>query len=209
MDEHLRDDLRRAYALDTSRRDARPLAEWRLREREAFLAELRGSRLELLLELGAGVGRDARFFANHGRIVTCIDLSEAMVAECHAKGLTAHVMDVVALAFDDASFDAAYSVNCLLHLPGDELLYALTEIQRVLRPGALFYYGTWGGFEHEGIYEEDHLSPPRLFSFHNDAALQRIVSEVFEIVRFRSDPRDPKDSRFRFQSLLLRKPSTG
>jgi len=205
MDERLRDDLRRAYALDASIREARALATWRAREREAFLSDLLTNRLESLLELGAGVGRDAQFFADHGRTVTCIDLSEAMVAKCRAKGLTAHVMDVVALAFEDASFDAAYSVNCLLHLPDNELSLALIEIQRVLRPGGLFYYGTWGGFEHAGVYEDDHLSPPRWFSFHDDAALQRIVGEVFEIVRFRSDPRNPEDPRFRFQSLLLRK----
>ncbi len=209
MDERLRDNLRRAYALDASIREARSLATWRTREREAFLSELLANRLESLLELGAGVGRDAKFFADHGRAVTCVDLSQAMVAKCHAKGLTAHVMDVVALTFADASFDAAYSVNCLLHLPDRELSLALVEIRRVLQPGGLFYYGTWGGFEHEGVYEDDHLSPPRWFSFHDDAALRRIVGEAFEIVRFRSDPRDPAEPRFRFQSLLLRKPPIG
>lgn len=206
MDRPLRENLRRAYALDASRRDARALARWRLRERERFLSELQMNHLESLLELGAGVGRDARFFADHERRVTCIDLSEVMVWKCRLKGLSAYVMDVVALTFPDESFDAAHSVNCLLHVPSDEFSRALAEIRRVLRPGALFYYGTWGGFEHEGVYENDHLSPPRWFSFHSDEILRGIVGDVFEIVRFHSDPQDAEDPRFRFQSLLLRKP---
>jgi len=209
MAEQSRDELKRAYALDAAARDERSLATWRVREREQFLSELTAHRCVSLLELGAGVGRDARFFADHGCAVTCIDLAEGMVAKCREKGLTAHVMDVVDLAFDDATFDAAYSVNCLLHLPAEELSEALIEIRRVLRPGALFYYGTWGGFEHEGVYEDDHLFPPRWFSFHDDATLQRTVDAIFEIARFRSDPRDPEDSRFRFQSFLLRKRPVG
>jgi len=205
MAEQSREQLKRAYALDATARDERSLAAWRVREREEFLSELSAHGCKSLLELGAGVGRDARFFADHGCAVMCIDLAEEMVAKCREKGLTARVMDVVDLAFDDESFDAAYSVNCLLHLPGEELSRALVEIRRVLRPGALFYYGTWGGFEHEGVYEDDHLCPPRLFSFHDDDTLQRTVSAAFEIVRFRSDLRDPRDPRFRFQSFLLRK----
>jgi SAM-dependent methyltransferase len=207
MDRLLRDRLKRAYAADAAMREERTLPAWRIRERTGFLETLQRCDLVSILEIGAGVGRDARFFADHGCAVTCIDLSEKMIDLCRAKGLSAEVMDVVDLSYEDDAFDAAYSVNCLLHVPLVELPKALREIHRVLRPGALFYYGTWGGFEHEGVYEDDHLTPPRLFSFHDDAALKGLVSEVFEVLSFCSRSRDPEDSRFLFQSLLLRKPS--
>jgi SAM-dependent methyltransferase len=211
MGEHMvhsnRDALREAYDGNVAERDARTLPRWRGDLRAEFLERLRYERLTSLLEIGAGVGRDARFFADHGCCVTCVDLSPEMIACCRGKGLTAYVMDVSALTFSDRSFDAAYSVNCLLHLTGEELPSALQEIRRVLRPGGLFYYGTWGGFDQEGVFEEDHLTPPRLFAFRTDERLQSIVGDVFEIEEFHSMAKDPNDARFRFQSLVLRKPA--
>jgi SAM-dependent methyltransferase len=207
MDRPLRDRLRQAYDAGADERDGRSLPDWRLAEREGFLMRLQEHRLETLLEVGAGAGHDAQFFAESGCKVTCIDLSFEMVKRCRAKNLQAEVMDVLHLSFRNESFDAAYSVNCLLHLPGAELSSALREIHRVLRRGGLFFYGTWGGFEHEGVYEDDHLHPPRLFSFHDDETLRRLTGEAFDVLEQRSAPRDPKDARFRFQSLLLRRTS--
>jgi len=205
MTDSLHDQLRQAYDGGAEERDSRTLADWRLAERDHFLRQLRERRCITLLEIGAGVGRDAQYFADHGCDVTCIDLSSEMVKRCHARGQHALVMDVMDLSFEDGTFDAAYSVNCLLHLSKAELPLALRNIQRVLRPGGVFYYGTWGGFEHEGVYEDDHLNPPRFFSFHEDEPLLQVVGEAFEVLEFRSMNPDPTDERFRFQAFLLRK----
>jgi SAM-dependent methyltransferase len=205
MSEASREALRQSYEGDVAKRDERTLPEWRAKLRGAFLDRLHDEHLDSLLEIGAGVGRDARFFQDHGCRVTCVDLSPGMVACCRRKGLHATVMDVVDLAYADSSFDAVYSVNCLLHLPKDELPAALREIRRVTRPGGLFYYGTWGGFDHEGVYEGDHLTPPRFFSFHDDVRLRKVVGRFFEVVEFDSTARDPTDARFRFQSMVLRR----
>lgn len=114
-------------------------------------------------------------------------------------------MDVAGLSFEDGSFDAVYSFNSLLHLPKDELPAVLLEIRRVLRPEGLFYFGTYGGFDHEGIYEGDDHDPPRFFSFYDDEQLKCVVGETFDILGFRSTDMKEGDPRFRFQSLLLRK----
>jgi SAM-dependent methyltransferase len=211
MIESARDALRQAYDGNVAERQAKRLPPWRKKVRATFLAYLRDEHLKSLLEIGSGVGRDAQFFAAHGCRVTCIDLSPKMVACCQQKGLHACVMDVAALSFADQSFDAVYSVNCLLHLTDTELPAALQEIRRVLRPGGLFYYGTWGGVDQEGVYEEDHLTPPRLFCFRADGHLRDIVARFFEVVAFQSLSSDETEDRFRFQSILLRKtadPST-
>ncbi|MCK5248012.1 class I SAM-dependent methyltransferase [Candidatus Bipolaricaulota bacterium] len=207
MTDPLRDRLRQAYDNGAEARDGRVLPQWKASERADFLSQLRANGLTRLLEVGAGTGRDGRFFADEGCNVTCIDLSPEMVRFCRDKGLEALVMDVAELSFEDESFDAVYSFNSLLHLPKDELPGVLQEIRRVLRREGLFYLGTYGGFNHEGIHEGDDHDPPRFFSFYDDEQLKCVVRELFGILDFRSIDMNERDPRFRFQSLLLRKPS--
>jgi len=174
-------------------------------ERAGFLCQLQANGLTRLLEVGAGTGRDGRFFADQGRDVTCIDLSPEMVRLCREKGLEALVMDAAELSFADESFDAVYSFNSLLHLHKTDLPVVLLEIRRVLGHEGLFYFGTYGGFNHEGVYEDDDHVPARFFSFYDDEQMKCVVSEAFDILEFRSIDIDERDPRFRFQSLLLRK----
>ncbi len=208
MSDPLRDQLRQAYDNGAEARDRRVLPQWKLNERAGFLIHLRANGLTRLLEVGAGTGRDGRFFADAGCEVTCIDLSPAMVQLCVDKKLPALVMDVVDLIFDDESFDAVYAFNSLLHFPKNELPAVLMEIRRVLAPGGLFYFGTYGGFDHEGIYKEDDHNPQRFFSFYSDEHLRYAVSKTFDIQEFQSIDVNESDPRFRFQSILLRKPGT-
>lgn len=209
MTDSLRNRLRQAYDSGAEARDHFALPQWKVSERAGFLSQLREIGLTRLLEVGAGTGRDSRFFADEGCVVTCIDLSPRMVQFGRDKGLEALVMDVADMSFEDDSFDAVYSFNSLLHLPKDELPSVLLEIRRVLATKGLFYFGTYGGFNHQGIYQEDDHDPSRFFSFYDDKHLKRLAGEVFEILEFRSMDMNDRDPRFRFQSLLLRKPSYG
>ena len=206
MTDPLRDRLRQAYENGAEARDRSVLPQWKISERAGFLSQLQANGLTRLLEAGAGTGRDGRFFVDAGCVVTCIDLSPTMVKLCRNKGLDALVMDVANMSFDDGSFDAVYSFNSLLHLPKTELPDVLREIRRVLRPAGLFYFGTYGGFDHEGIYEGDNHDPSRFFSFYDDEHLKFVVGKSFNVLDFRAIDLNERDSRFRFQSLLLRKP---
>ena len=162
--------------------------------------------MSTLLEIGAGTGRDSRYFSDAGYEVTCVDLSPAMVQLCREKGLKAMEMDIAHLTFSDASFDAVYSFNSLLHLPKAELPAVLLGLRRVIVSGGLFYLGTYGGFDHEGIYEEDDHIPHRFFSFYEDNHLQHVVGKSFTILAFQSQEVLGNDPRIRFQSALLQRP---
>ena len=127
-----------------------------------------------------------------------------MIQLCRDKGLTALVMDVAELSFVDGSFDAVYSFNSLLHLPKAELPAVLREIRRVLVPGGLFYFGTYGGHDHEGIYEKDDHTPRRFFSFYENEHLQRVVGEAFTVLEFHGYGTDTERTRTRLHAFLDR-----
>jgi len=195
--------LRTAYDGGAESRDQMEKTPWKLAERTAFLGRLRAEGRQRLLEIGAGTGQDSVFFADNQLDVIAIDLSSAMVELCRAKGIDARVMDLLHLDFPAESFDAAYAMNCLLHVPNVDLPASLAAIAAVLRPGGLFFLGVYGGNGSEGVAEWDHQhDPPRFFSWRTDEQLQEFARGSFEIVDFHVVGSD----EYRFQSLTLRKP---
>lgn len=200
-------DLRIAYDGKASERDQEAKTPWKLAERQHFLELLRQEGKQTLLEIGAGTGHDSRFFADNGLHVTCTDLSPEMVRFCREKGLDAHVMDFLHLAFPAQSFDAVYSLNCLLHVPSQDLPVVLAKIRDLLKPGGLFFLGIYGGLKQEGIATKDHHEPKRFFSYHTDEELQAIASQYFEIVSFQAIPLQltrHEGPAFHFQCLILK-----
>jgi SAM-dependent methyltransferase len=204
MDKDLRQTLQQAYTAKVDERDTSQLQPWKLAEREAFLQALVTAGARTLLELGAGTGQNAAFFAAQGLDVLATDLTEANVAACRRKGLRAEVADVCDIRLPAASFDAAYALNCLLHLPKAEFPLALDNIKRVLKPGGLFYLGLYGGMDSEGVYADDTYQPKRFFSFWTNEGLKEAVGRVFFILRFKQvDLGETGD--LMFQGLILRR----
>jgi SAM-dependent methyltransferase len=161
-----------------------------------------------LLELGAGTGWNGKFFQDSGLAVVCTDLSPENVGLCQAKGLKAYCMDFLEMDFPESSFDAAFALNCLLHVPRQDLPRVLRAVHALIRPGSLFYMGLYGGVEYEGVWPEDHYEPKRFFCFHTDHQIQRITAEVFELLRFKRILLEGEEEGFHFQSLILRKESS-
>ncbi len=198
-------DLRKAYSQESAaQRDKTDKDTWKVAERQQFLTRLQQENKQTLLEIGAGTGTDSLFFHNNGLHVICTDLSPAMVERCRAKGLEAHVMDFLSLDFPPASFEAMYALNCLLHVPTNDLPAVLAKIQQLLCPGGLFFLGVYGAAEEkERIAESDWHNPPRFFAWHTDAFMQQITSQFFELVSFKAIPLE--DQAWHFQALVLRR----
>ncbi|MFF6951358.1 class I SAM-dependent methyltransferase [Streptomyces iakyrus] len=103
-----------------------------------------------VLELGAGHGRDALFFARSGFTVLATDFSpvgleqlrEAATAQGLAERVTTAVHDVrESLPLADASVDAVFAHMLLCMALSTKEIHALvTEVRRVLRPGGTFVY---------------------------------------------------------------------
>ncbi|NUR77616.1 MAG: class I SAM-dependent methyltransferase [Thermoleophilia bacterium] len=120
--------------------------EHNLRARQALYAETTGPdpravlwetiaalAPERVLEVGGGEGWLAqRIAAELGAETTLVDLSPRMVELARARGVDAHVGDVQALPFPDATFDTVVAAWMLYHVP--DLDRGLSEIARVLAP---------------------------------------------------------------------------
>ncbi|PZF85795.1 class I SAM-dependent methyltransferase [Jiangella anatolica] len=178
----LADDRRAAYARGAAVRDSMPKTAWKLAEREAFRDRLLAAGAQTLIEIGAGTGQDALFFRDSGLAVVATDLTAEMVAACAAKGLDARLMDVLAPDLPPESFDAAYSLNCLLHVPDADLPTALAAIRGLLRPGGLFFLGVYGGDGTAGVLDGDSHDPPRFFCWRTGAQLLAAVEPWFDVV---------------------------
>lgn len=164
-------DLRRGYDGRASARDDAAVDEWKVTERLAFLEPLRSEGRHTLLEVGAGPRPHGSYFGDEGLEVVCTDLSPENVRLCRAKGLEAYAMDFLHLDFGARTFDAAFAMNCLVHVPRADLDAVLRAIRETIVPGGLFYLGQYGGVDVEGIAENDTYEPKRFFSRLTDERL--------------------------------------
>jgi SAM-dependent methyltransferase len=194
--------LRRTYDGAVDRRAQSALEAWKVPERAAFLELLVREGRRSLLEVGAGTGLHGRYFADAGLDVVCTDLSASMVEHCRAQGLAAVQQDFLHLDLG-RQFDAAFAMNCLLHVPREDLGAALARIRSALAPGGAFFLGQYGGIDHDGVFADDTYEPKRYFSFLTDEELHAIASESFTVESFRVVELDSDDSSH-FQSLVLR-----
>jgi ubiquinone/menaquinone biosynthesis C-methylase UbiE len=103
-----------------------------------FLESCRGRRV---LEVGCGIGKDARFLTENGIDYTGLDYSFRTLGLAHQHfdyaGLRKRFVngDAVALPFPDNRFGLAMSIGVIHHIPGTP--EACRELMRVAAPGGI------------------------------------------------------------------------
>lgn len=110
---------------------------------DAFLEPLREAGACTVLDMGCGLGFEARRLAAEGFDVTGIDFAEDAIAFARSKEppATFMVADMAdPLPFDDGRFDAVMS-NVAAHMFSDRVTRRIfAEVGRVLRSGGLFLF---------------------------------------------------------------------
>lgn len=99
-----------------------------------------------VLDLGCGAGRNSIYLAQQGMDVQAIDSSAAGL-QIFSEGLKKHGLHVESrvgnvlepLPYDNASFDAIISVQVLQHGTLDQIILAISEIQRILKTGGIIF----------------------------------------------------------------------
>ncbi len=100
---------------------------------------LAGRRVRRVLEAGCGTGYMTEVFQRRYRWRVCaIDLAREGLAFARNSGLTRLAQaDIARLPFPDGTFDAAVSLDVMVHIPHGEEDRAMGELARVLTPGGL------------------------------------------------------------------------
>ena len=176
--------------------------EFKVKERSEFLRFLKAEERETLLEIGCGPGWDAQFFQDQGLRVLAVDNAPTMVKLTAEKGVPAQALDCYELEQINESFDAVYTMNCLLHIPKRDFDRILHLISRRLNKGGLIYVGIWGDENFEGIWEHDRYEPKRFFSFWKTEALLEVLQHLFRLEYYRR--LEPHQGRI-FNSFIVRK----
>jgi predicted TPR repeat methyltransferase len=90
-----------------------------------------------VVDLAAGTGTFARAIAGHVARVVAVDVSEAMVAEMHARGVYAVRAGFLSYEHEGEPPDAVFTSNGLHHLPDFWKMIALERVAGLLAPGGV------------------------------------------------------------------------
>jgi SAM-dependent methyltransferase len=127
---------------------------------EAFAADLPVGAAVLDLGCGGG-GQIGRFVHDRGPSVTGVDFSDASIESARRlnPGMSFVVADFRAMPFGDGSVDGIVAFHCLIYGGDKDVLGALRECRRVLRPGGRLLaavHGTIDGGAREGHFDDFH-----------------------------------------------------
>src|SRR6476660_1640563 len=104
---------------------------------DRFAASLQ--EIGLACDLGCGPGHVARYLHERGAKVCGIDVSPKMVefARCLNSEIDFSQGDMLELGVENEAWAGVAAFYSIIHIPPGEIVRALRELRRVLRPGGL------------------------------------------------------------------------
>lgn len=102
----------------------------------------------LICDMGCGPGHVARYLRERGAHVIGIDLSAGMIEQARRlnPGIDFFQGNMLALGVESGAWVGIAAFYSIIHIPREEVVTALHELRRVLRPGSLlllaFHIGT-------------------------------------------------------------------
>jgi SAM-dependent methyltransferase len=92
-----------------------------------------------ICDLGCGPGQIARYLHRRGVKTLGVDLSPNMIAEAQRlnPGIHFHQGNMLDLPDADNSWGGIAAFYCIIHIPREQIVDALREMKRVLRPAGL------------------------------------------------------------------------
>ena len=90
-------------------------------------------------DMGCGPGQIARYLHRQGVATLGVDLSPRMVAEAQRLNPDVHFHqgDMLSLPDPENSWGGIAAFYCIIHIPREQIVDALREMRRVLKPGGV------------------------------------------------------------------------
>ncbi len=148
-------------------------------EVDKFLQNLQG---KLILDIGAGPGRDGKIFNGKGFRTICLDMSRGMLDLCREKDLEVVLANFEHLCFKQNSFDGIWAYTSLTTAPKASFCKILPEIRQLLKPEGIFYVAMIEG-EGEGWKPADSkYDMPRYHAGYLPNEIRSILRTNFSII---------------------------
>jgi len=108
-----------------------------------------------ICDLGCGPGQIARYLQRQGVKTLGVDLSTKMVEEAQRLNpdIHFHQGDMLSLPDADNSWGGIAAFYCIIHIPREQIVAALREMKRVLKPGGVLLITFHIGAEIEHLDE--------------------------------------------------------
>jgi len=133
-----------------------------------------------VLDAGCAFGRDSSALHEAGFEVTGIDLSDGLLQKARELNpdLDFKKMDVRSLEFADGTFDGIWCHAVLLHLNDEDIVKALKEFHRVLKPDGTLFVSFKKG---EGTREIKETFSSEAARFYNFKTIEPLTATLQEI----------------------------
>jgi ubiquinone/menaquinone biosynthesis C-methylase UbiE len=157
-----------------------------------------------VLDVGCGPGYHMAWMEAQGFHVTGIDLSNEMLnqARLHVRGELMQ-MDMCWLTLPPASFEGIWCCASFFHLPKNQALTALSQMQRVLIPGGMLYLSILEGQDETWKEEARFAGVLRFFAHYTPPEIEALLTQAgFSVVE---RWRDVADSAHTWLNFLVRK----
>ena len=176
----------------------------RLEIRRRYLDALRAEHRRTVIDVGSGPGRDTVAFHHDGFAVIGVDLAPANISALCSHGPAGVTASLYGLPFRTSSFEALWTMSTFVHVPHHRFDEAMTELLRVVVPGAPMAIGTWGGQDYEGVPEFGELRPYRFFSLASHERWRSMLERHGDIEDFVTYP-PTRPSGWEYQYALIRR----
>ena len=174
-------ELRAYYEAEADQRLRGPLAGPRLEWRQAFIELLRTERRSSVVDFGAGPGRDVAGFRAAGIHAIGLDLAIGNARLAREAGDLVVPGDVAQPPFRPGSFEGAWSMSTLMHLPDAAAKQALAAMAAATVPHSPMVVGVWGGND-ELRFDEQIAGQRRPFYRRSTESNTALFSQVAEVI---------------------------
>jgi SAM-dependent methyltransferase len=137
-----------------------------------------------ICDMGCGPGQIARYLHRQGADTLGVDLSPQMIAEAQRLNpeIPFHQGNMLALPDADNSWGGIAAFYCIIHVPREQIVNALREMKRVLKPGGVLLITFHIGAEIEHIEEWWEKSVNLDFAFYKPDEMESwLIAAGFEL----------------------------